>query len=416
MKVIVVGAGIGGLTAATALRQQGCEVVIFERVSELRPAGSGISLWSNGVKVMNSLGLGKEVAKVGGLMESMSYRKHDDGETYVELGLEPLYKAVHQRAYPISRTQLQRILLEGAGPENLHLSSQVVDYTVTPDGVTVQLADGRTESCDFVVVADGTHSLLRNKICQKVIPRRYAGYVNWNGAVKMSEMKDFVDTDCWTQFVGDGKRVSMMPLGDGEKFYCFFDASPSRGPDIPIPTSSEYKAELRSHFSDWHPAIQRLIEVVDESIISRAEIHDTDPLPTLIDPSGRALLIGDAAHATAPDLGQGGCQAQEDAAVVALLIKKECGGGEGKPSAEALVRVVNQYQDLRAERVAKMVLKARTRGEMTHALNSMAETQAWYEELKTETGANIISGLTKTIEGMPAILKDAVANLPEALP
>lgn len=72
MKVIVVGGGIGGLTAAVALKQQGCDVTIYERVSELRPAGSGISVWSNGVKVLNSLGLGTELAKVGGLMESMS--------------------------------------------------------------------------------------------------------------------------------------------------------------------------------------------------------------------------------------------------------------------------------------------------------------------------------------------------------
>lgn len=82
---------------------------------------------------------------------------------------------VKQRAYPVARTQLQRILLSGAGAENLHLSSQVVDYTVDADGVTVKLADGRTDTADFLVVADGTHSKLRNKICAKEIPRRYAG-------------------------------------------------------------------------------------------------------------------------------------------------------------------------------------------------------------------------------------------------
>ncbi|KAK4700958.1 hypothetical protein P7C70_g5282, partial [Phenoliferia sp. Uapishka_3] len=416
MKCIIVGAGMGGLTAATALRQQGYEVVVYERVSELRPAGSGISVWSNGVKVLNSLGLGKEIAKVGGMMESMSYREAKEGETYVELGLQPLYTRVHQRAYPVARTQLQRILLEGAGEKNVHLSSAVVDYTVTPEGVSVTMADGRTDSGDFLVVADGTHSKLRNKICQKVIPRRYAGYVNWNGPVLMSEMTDYVDTDCWTQFVGDGKRVAMMPMGDGGKFYFYFDASPERGPDIPLPTASGYKAELREHFAGWHPAVQRLIDVVDESKIARAEIHDTDPLPTLIDPSGRALLIGDAAHATAPDLGQGGCQAMEDALVVALLLKKECGAGDVKPTAEELVRVVNQYQDIRAARVASLVLRARARAETTHALNGMPETEAWYVELKSETGERIINGLCKTIETMPDIINNVVDHLPEALP
>lgn len=164
-------------------------------------------------------------------------------------------------------------------------------------------------------------------------------------------------------------------MGDGEKFYFYFDCSPERGAAIPVPSPAQYKDELRGFFAGWHPAVQRLIDVVDPSIIARAEIHDTDPLPTLIDPSGRALLIGDAAHATAPDLGQGGCQAMEDAAVVALLVKQECGGGKGKPNAEALKRVVNQYQDLRAARVASLVLRARERAGTTHALNGMPETE-----------------------------------------
>lgn len=217
--------------------------------------------------------------------------------------------------------------------------------------------------------------------------------VNFRG-LTMFLAQEYVDTDCWTQFVGEGKRVAMMPvsiqrsflryiplilfpsqMGDGGKFYFYFDASPERGPDIPLPPPSSYKAELRQYFAGWHPAVQRLIDIVDVNLIARAEIHDTDPLPTLIDPSGRALLIGDAAHATAPDLGQGGCQAMEDALVIALLIKKECGGGTGTPSAESLVKVVNEYQEIRAARVASLVLRARSRAEMTHALNGMPETE-----------------------------------------
>jgi FAD-dependent urate hydroxylase len=165
--------------------------------------GAAISVWSNGIKVLNAFGLGEEVSKVGGVMESMNYRKHDTGEVLTEFSLDPLYKEVsplplpvgrlmpgqvNQRAFPIARTHLQRILYEKAGPSNIHLGKKAVGYTVSDKGVTLELEGGETDTGDFLIVAEGTHSKLRNKICEQTIPRRYAGYVNFNGHIPVSDL------------------------------------------------------------------------------------------------------------------------------------------------------------------------------------------------------------------------------------
>jgi FAD-dependent urate hydroxylase len=161
-----------------------------------------------------------------------------------------------------------------------------------------------------------------------------------------------------------------------DQFYFFFDASPPQTTERVPPEAIQ--AELREHFKGWHEAVQVAIEKLDPTKVARVEIHDTDPLPTLIDPSGRAVLVGDAAHATAPDLGQGGCQAMEDAFVVAELMEKEGLTGDAPVSEEALKRVVQAYQEARAERVRQLVLRARKRAEVTHALDGMQQTEGTF--------------------------------------
>ena len=111
LKAIVIGAGIGGLTAGIALRQAGYDVEVYDRVRELRPVGAGISLWSNGVKVLNRLGLGDKMAAIGGQMDRMEYR-HLSGNLLNEISLQPLIAAVGQRPYPVARRDLQNLLLD----------------------------------------------------------------------------------------------------------------------------------------------------------------------------------------------------------------------------------------------------------------------------------------------------------------
>ncbi len=377
LKVIIVGAGMGGLTTAIAMRQAGYDVEIYDRVRQLRPAGAGISLWSNGVKVLNRLGLGAEIAQIGGTMQRMSYLSKT-GETLTDFSLQPLIDRVGQRPYPVSRTDLQQMLLTAFGAKNVQLNSQCIAVEQTEESATAIFADGRRATGDMVVGADGTHSIIRTTVLGQPTTRRYAGYVNWNGLVEANQ--SLAPKQSWVIYVGDHQRASMMPVG-GDRFYFFFD--------VPLPKGSEPKGdaqeELSCYFKGWAEPVQRLIQQLKPTQTNRVEIHDIEPLPTLV--RGRVALLGDAGHSTAPDLGQGGCQAIEDAWVLTnVLLTTNLG------VADALKR----YETARRDRTAEIILKARKRADMIHGKMPEA-TQQWYADLAQEDGTAILSAIAKII-------------------
>jgi FAD-dependent urate hydroxylase len=378
LKVIIIGAGMGGLTAGIALRQAGYQVELYDRVSELRPAGAGISLWSNGVKVLNRLGLGPALARVGGQMNRMAYY-NPAGETLTDFSLQPLIDRVGQRPYPITRTDLQELLLNGLGREYVQLNAQCVAVEATETAVTAIFADGRKATGDLLIGADGTRSQVRQYVLGEPTTRQYVGYVNWNGLVPISP--DLAPADSWAIYVGEHKRVSLMPVG-GDRFYFFFD--------VPLPIdiaaeSADYREELSGYFKGWAAPVQTLIQRLDPKTTNRIPIHDIVPLPTLA--RGRVALLGDAGHSTAPDLGQGGCQAVEDAWVLANCLMTTNISVE-----DALQR----YDQARCDRVADVVRKARKRSDMTHGKDP-AKTQQWYEELRSEDGTSIVNAIANTI-------------------
>jgi FAD-dependent urate hydroxylase len=382
LKVIIIGAGMGGLTAGIALRQAGYAVEIYDRVSELRPAGAAISLWSNGVKVLNRLGLGKEIAQIGGCMERMTYYSAT-GEKLTDFSLLPLIEQVGQRPYPVARTDLQQMLLNTFGAAEVHLNSKCVAVEQDTDSATAIFEDGRRATGDLVIGADGTHSKIRQYVVGHLVERRYVGYVNWNGLVPANE--DLAPKNSWVLYVGEHKRASMMPVG-GDRFYFFFDVPLPKGI---VSQSEQYRQELASYFKEWATPVQNLIQQLDPSKTNRVEIHDVEPLDTLV--RGRIALLGDAGHSMAPDLGQGGCQALEDAWVLVNYLHST-----NLSIADALKR----YEVARKDRTADIVLRARKRSDMTHGKDP-EKTQKWYEELKQEDGTDIMSAISKTILAGP---------------
>lgn len=377
LKVIIVGAGMGGLTTAIAMKQAGFTVELYDRVRELRPAGAGISLWSNGIKVLNRLGLGADIARIGGPMQRMSYLSKT-GETLTDFSLQPLVARVGQCPYPVARTDLQNLLLTAVGVDHVQLNSKCVAVEQTDETATAIFEDGRRATGDVVVGADGTHSIVRNFVLGKTTERRYAGYVNCNGLVSASEK--LAPKESWVIYVGDGQRASMMPVGR-DRFYFFLD--------IPLPKATQpttdIKAELSHYFAGWAEPVQNLIQALDPTQTNRIPIHDIEPLPTFV--RGRVALLGDAGHSTAPDLGQGGCQAIEDAWVLTnTLLTTNIG------VVDALLR----YNQARCDRTADIILKARKRADMIHGKNPEV-TQQWYEDLAQEDGSNIMDAISQLI-------------------
>ena len=384
LKAIVIGAGIGGLTAGIALRQAGYKVEIYDRVRELRPTGAGISLWSNGVKVLNRLGLGEQMAAIGGKMDRMEYR-HLSGTLLNEIPLDPLIDEVGQRPYPVARRDLQNLLLEAfeLSGGKLTLGTKCIECLESDQDVTAEFEDGSSVTGDLLVAADGVHSILREYILGEKIEPKYGGYVNWNGLVPLSE--DLAPSDMWAIYVGEHKRASLMPVG-GDRFYFFFD--------VPLPkgTTSDrtnYRHELKEYFQGWAEPVQLLIDRLDPDAVARVEIHDVGPISRMV--RGRVALVGDSAHATCPDLGQGGCQAMEDGLVLTNYLVST-----NLSVSDALTR----YEKERKVRTTEIVNKARNRAETIHGRDPEV-SQKWYEQLEQESPLDVTKAIAKIISGGP---------------
>ena len=383
MEIAIIGAGMGGLTTGIALKKFGHTVTIYEQTEQILAVGAAISLWSNGVKCLNYLGLTEQVAQLGGQMDNLAYVDGLTGDVMTQFSLYPLIEEVGQRPYPVSRAELQNMLMDEFGRENIKLGKKMVGLKDQVDYVQVTFADGSDIKTELLVGADGTHSMTRAHVLGEQVERRYAGYVNWNGLVEISE--ELAPADQWTTFVAEGKRASLMPVANN-RFYFFFDVPLDVGLDN---DRSQYQNLLKDYFDGWCPQVQHLIEQIDPQKTNRVEIHDIEPFADFY--KGRVVIVGDAAHSTTPDIGQGGCQAMEDAIYLARALQINTLG---------LYDALKRYQNKRNERTAEMVIRARKRCDVTH-MKDESVTQEWYADLRKEQGPHIMKGIISNIVGNP---------------
>jgi FAD-dependent urate hydroxylase len=386
LRVAIVGGGIGGLTTALCLERFGHHAVLVEQTRELRPVGAGISLWPNGIKVLNLLGLGPKIAAIGGMMDRMAYVDRD-GRTLLDFPLSDLYDRVGERGRPVARADLQDLLLAEVttklGSDAVRLGTRATEVVETDDGITLITDDGPDIEADVVVAADGTHSALRDYVVGEHIDRRYVGYVNWNGLVP--ESSDIAPIGTWLTWVGDGQRASVMPVGGGR---CYWFA------DVPMPIEAVddlpgHREALADRFAGWPKSVSCLIDRMEPAAAARIPIHDVDPLSTWT--RGRLALLGDAAHTMSPDLGQGGCQAMEDAWVLTHYLSS---------TTASVPDALRRYSSERMPHTADIVRRARKRSDTTHGVDPTA-TSEWYKSLETDGHSAILDGLARSVETGP---------------
>jgi 2-polyprenyl-6-methoxyphenol hydroxylase-like FAD-dependent oxidoreductase len=310
MKGVIIGGGIGGLSAAIALRRVGIETVVCEQADALREIGAGLSLWTNAVKALRKLGVGNAVLAAGSILERFEARTWL-GEILTETSFGDLGRKLGAPSVFIHRAELLRGLGLFIDQSLVRCGARCVAFEQHSLGVTASFADGQKAEGDFLIGADGLHSVIRRKLLGESKPR-YAGYVCWRGLAQFvhQEFPAGYGFESW----GPGRRFGMHHCGQGRVYWYATKNLPEGMPAA----EAGHQAEVLASFEDWHTPILRVIRATDSAAILRNDIVDRIPVKHW--GRGRVTLLGDAAHPSTPDLGQGACQAIEDAVMLASCL------------------------------------------------------------------------------------------------
>jgi 2-polyprenyl-6-methoxyphenol hydroxylase-like FAD-dependent oxidoreductase len=307
VRAIVIGAGIGGLSAGIALRRAGIDVEVYERADALTEVGAGLSLWANAIHSLELLGLGEALRSFSATYAVAGIRT-PEGDI-LSAPSRDLERTLGVLCVVLHRMELQEILLAAFGRERVSLGARCERFQQDHAGVTAYFADGRQASGDILIGADGLHSAVRAQLHGRQ-PPRYAGYTAWRSVVRF----DTTGVRA-SETLGFGARFGLVPMS-GNRVYWFATETTREGG-----RNADEKGHLSRLFRAWHEPIEALIEATPPSAILRNDIYDRPVLRRW--GAGRATLLGDAAHPMTPNLGQGACQALEDAVVLARCLRQD---------------------------------------------------------------------------------------------
>ncbi|HLU98673.1 MAG TPA: FAD-dependent monooxygenase [Thermobifida alba] len=335
---VVVGGGIGGLAAALALQQRNWAVTVCERAPSLDPVGSGLAVAANALKALDVLGVGDAVRALSTLRGEGGIRRRD-GRWLVRTTEEAAAARYGDSVVLLTRAALVDLLAEHLAPGTLRLGTEV--HAVDPDTGRVSTGAGEL-TADLVVAADGLHSAVRRVLFPDHPGPAYAGVTSWRLLVPRGGLP-CPASETW----GAGQVFGVLPLA-GDLVYCYGTATVPAGG-----RADDERAELLRRFGDWHDPIPRLLEAAGAGRILRTDLYSlATPLPAFH--RGRVVLLGDAAHAMTPYLGQGACQAIEDAVVLAHLADRPDG-----PAAYTAARLPRATRVVRASDTLCRITKLR---------------------------------------------------------
>lgn len=353
-RMIIVGAGIGGLTAALALLRAGCSVKVFDKAEAIGDVGAGITVGATASRGLYALGLEHELAAVsdrpqgamaalhyqtgavvGGAFKDRQWKPEDLGPTHM-----------------VHRADLYAILykaVQAASPGCVHLGARFEGFEQDADGVTVRFADGRSVRGDALIGCDGIRSAVRGQMFGPEEPR-FTGQVAYRFLVPMALARPFVTDGPSGPYIGPGRSLTRYPIRHGTVVNCvaFVTAENWLGEGWSERCSTE---ELQALFEGWHPNVRGLAANAPAAGTAKWALYDRDPLSTWV--AGKVALLGDAAHPMLPFLGLGAAMAIEDAIILARAI-------EATPEVSAALSI---YERARADRAGLMVLESRRQGE-----------------------------------------------------
>lgn len=311
MDITLLGAGIAGLSAAIALQQAGHTVTLFEAAPQIRGVGAGIVLAANAMQVYQRLGIQDKIVARGRQLAFFNVTSQS-GRLLTRADSAEIAQRYGVNNFTIHRGDLHAVLLAELDPARVHAGKRVTHITQAGESVVVHFADGSTHTCSALVVADGIHSAIR----QQLLPasrERYAGYTCWRAVVDVPGLNLQEATETW----GPRGRFGIVPL-QGDKVYWFACVN---APAQDARMRAWRVADLQRQFAQHHAPIPALLAATRDADLLWNDIIDLAPLDRFA--FGRTVLIGDAAHATTPNMGQGACQAIEDAWVLAESLRQQ---------------------------------------------------------------------------------------------
>ncbi|MDQ1856323.1 FAD-dependent monooxygenase [Chryseobacterium sp. WLY505] len=336
--ISIIGAGIGGLTLGNVLKQHQYDFTIYESAPEIKPVGAGIMMAVNAMQVFDRLGLKEKIENAGNKIHRIVIA-NESLQTISKTEILELEKQYNSCNVAIHRAELQKILAENLNPDSIQLDHSLQKIR-KEENYILDFDNGHQIESAIVFGADGIKSPIRNQILKMGIIRN-SGQKCWRGLVDfdLPEKHHQEAFEMW----GKGKRFGFVKISDRKVYWyaCINEKSFGRYLEI---------AEI---FNDFDPLVLQLIEATANEDIICNTISDLAPIPKWY--SENLCLIGDAAHATTPNMGQGACQAIEDAYIIGKLLE----------SHQDFNTIFKKFQSTRRKKVDYIVNTSRTIGKVS---------------------------------------------------
>ena len=358
-KIAVIGAGIGGLTAAVAMQRRDLAVELYEQSPKIGEIGAGVTLSPNAIKAFRALGLEAAIAAIGFESDNQLVRAWNSGDVISKVFRKGVYEKEFGAPYlSVHRADLVEVLRRQLPGSVCRLGARCVGVETGAGAARARFADGREVEADLVVGADGIRSVVRASLFGADAPR-FTGSVCWRGLVPLEALPAGVIGSDLTLYMGPRSHVIhfMVRAGTLVNFVAHVETDAWTGESW---TQECDRAEVMGTFAGWHEPLLRLLGSSERYY--KWALYDRDPLARWS--KGRATLLGDAAHAMLPHIGQGACMAIEDAYMLADLIAQMPDDSSG---------ALRHYERLRLPRTRQAVLEARSRGKEMHLTSRWAQ-------------------------------------------